>query len=84
MTMNRSSEEFEMRRVIDAWGRQRWPQPGGRSSLRSAPSFAPAMPSRRVLRTRQAIRRSAKSSAIQPPRSNGRPMRQCKRSPAHD
>ena len=25
VTTNRSSEEFEMRRVIDAWGRARWP-----------------------------------------------------------
>ena len=25
MTTNRSSEEFEMRRAIDAWGRHRWP-----------------------------------------------------------
>ena len=25
MTTNRSSEEFAMRRVIDAWGRSRWP-----------------------------------------------------------
>ena len=26
MTINRSAEEFEMRRTIEAWGREKWPR----------------------------------------------------------